>query len=770
MVVLAQFAPERDGSMGSARALLDFLTNGGDLRALFAEGVAELLLIDLSRATVDLAAELRARAVVRVRIDRAAWEIGLARDGRDVLVSLFQGGPCPDVVLFERRVDGNLLTERVLGAIRTVPGADARSPSRARANDVDEAPMTVSGMPAARLMLERAPRFEAGTGLLDSTVVSIEPTGETSVVLGADATLHTSVSTAAPSAVLRADLMSLLFRGRMRVTIGENTRELPELFVFLVAEQLVAMSLDAIEAAGNTRPYHRRVVVAGDTLCGIRIDPRGGASLTLGPRRRGDDRAEPATFPAVDVGALAQGVLAFGRALARSLIRRDRSQGYNLRLVEFREHLRELSQRVREVTRDESKINPEPESYRAFAVASRVARPAPESMNGARLRYSPKWLATIPSIDLRSTFLCGNALLVGATGDAYCLDRRTGEIAWRRPMPRGISVMTPAGLARLEPDGLLSIHDLDTGDVTWTAKLAPRVGASASGAVVSAPGIPRMLLISEGAKRLAAIDLDSGEIRWRHATRRGANFRIRRAGKLALVVSGDTALTALDVLSGEVVWRYCDPLRFTSHVAVDNENLFAVAGGGAVVGRGGARLHSIDPWSGIARKSLPLPASVSPVGAPMLTSEAVVIATHGRSGTGLCSFDRKTLELRFQRDVCASTASCMVVDDTIVVNSESGELVSVDASEGTTRYRHVFSSAEGDKPRRLEPVLRSGALFVPQSEVHVVRPRDGVLLGKVPSDLIPDLLRVDERCDVYMVEESGHLAAFASSPRLTLVQ
>jgi hypothetical protein len=44
------------------------------------------------------------------------------------------------------------------------------------------------------------------------------------------------------------------------------------------------------------------------------------------------------------------------------------------------------------------------------------------------------------------------------------------------------------------------------------------------------------------------------------------------------------------------------------------------------------------------------------------------------------------------------------------------------------------------------------------------------VLGKVPSDLIPDLLRVDERCEVYVVEESGHLAAFGAAPRLSLVQ
>src|SRR5262249_46383082 len=157
----------------------------------------------------------------------------------------------------------------------------------------------------------------------------------------------------------------------------------------------------------------------------------------------------------------------------------------------------------------------------------------------------------------------------------------------------------------------------------------------ASGAVVSAPGLPRMLLISEGERRLAAVDLDTGEVRWRYGARRGALFRLRRAGKLAILASGEPALTALAVLSGEGVWRVCDRLRFASPVAVDHDALFAIAGGGALVGRGGARLHAIDPWSGAQLLSIAMPEAVMPVGAPLLASETVVVVTHGRAGTGL---------------------------------------------------------------------------------------------------------------------------------------
>jgi hypothetical protein len=67
-------------------------------------------------------------------------------------------------------------------------------------------------------------------------------------------------------------------------------------------------------------------------------------------------------------------------------------------------------------------------------------------------------------------------------------------------------------------------------------------------------------------------------------------------------------------------------------------------------------------------------------------------------------------------------------------------------------------------------VLRCGALFVPHTDVAVLRPRDGALLGTIaPTEAIPDLLRVDESCNVYVAEESGHLVAFGALPRLSLV-
>lgn len=159
----------------------------------------------------------------------------------------------------------------------------------------------------------------------------------------------------------------------------------------------------------------------------------------------------------------------------------------------------------------------------------------------------------------------------------------------------------------------------------------------------------------------------------------------------------------------------------------------------------------------------------------MVASHAVAVAIRYKSGLALAAFTREegTPIVSRTRVVAPRGTSWLAVDDAFIGNAPTGDLVAIDATTGEFRWRQVLgpSPLESDVPRRLEPVLRCGALFVPHAEVVVVRPRDGAVLGAVsPTEAIPDLLRVDERCDVYVAEESGHLIAFGALPRLSLVK
>jgi hypothetical protein len=267
---------------------------------------------------------------------------------------------------------------------------------------------------------------------------------------------------------------------------------------------------------------------------------------------------------------------------------------------------------------------------------------------------------------------------------------------------------------------------------------------------------------------------------------------MKRVGKLVYFTCGDGALTALDVMTGAVVWRLRDRLRFRTPPAVAHDATFVVAGGA----HGVAHLYSVDPYSGRVRWSKPIGGSNAPCtieGAPLVATGAVAVAVRHKTGLALAAFRREDGapiapnggSSAQARSFAPTGTSWLAVDDAFIGNAPTGEVVAVDATTGELRWRHVLGPRplEADVPRRLEPVLRCGALFIPCSltlggkhppelaaGINILRPSDGATLGTIaPTEAIPDLLRVDERCDVYVAEDSGHLIAFGALPRLSLL-
>jgi outer membrane protein assembly factor BamB len=750
-LVLGKGASAAPASLPSSRGTVDLLVDGTNLTARLPEVDRANFLEDLARVIDDLCERRTHRAAVRCHAAEGSWELGLERDGRDVLVTLFRGGPRPEVVLFERRVD--------LDAFATVIGSE-----RGRSE---------SHLPPSDDVLAAAPPAEPA-------MLEVSTESETVVRFSARFGLRPRVPARSfESTVERADLFGLLVRGTLSIAIGERLRTFPETFVFLFAEQLLGLASESFDAWEQGRSYNRRADLGGISLGirsvadtpGVELDPDStlsepGTWLTMGALPHIDAR----TFRVPDGASLAEGAVSFGRALSRALLRHDPAQKQNLRLSAFRSALRSLDERLRDVTRDDVKVNPTPDAYRT----TQTPLPSPASLarDASKLRFSPSWTASFGGIDLRSTFLCGDRLVVGASRETACLDRRTGDLLWRRPTQPAVSVVTPEGLARLFPDGSIAVHDFGSGDIMVATRVAPRVGGVVTGGVVSAPGLPRLLVVSEGKRRLSAIDLTTGEARWRHTSHGGSMFRLRRAGKLLVVVAADATLTALDIASGEVVWRTRDRLRFKSHVGLDHDSLFALAGEPGGRGAGAFRLHHLDPYAGATRWVRDLTPGVFPIGAPLVTDREVVLVTRDRRGLGLLALDRASGQALWssEPDRFPVASAWLTIDDAVVMSSERGDLLSLATRTGTVQWRHRFPRGmEGDQPRKLEPILRSGALFVPQQQVHVVRPRDGAVLGVVPTNLIPDLLRVDENCDVYVAEESGHIAAFRAGAKLMLV-
>ncbi|HEY4106571.1 MAG TPA: PQQ-binding-like beta-propeller repeat protein [Polyangiaceae bacterium] len=733
--------------------LFDVIVDGVNITARLGEGQALALLSDLALSVSSLARGKRERETLQLYTDDEAWEIGLEADGADVLVSVFRSAPEPHVAVHERRVELLELRRAILAALIEAPLRHAPA-------------AIVSSLASARRLLDTPPSF--GHRPITRRFATIAPRALGGLSFSATANLRAKSATvrAQNTELERADLHSLLTRGAFALNCRNRNVALGDACVFLLAERLVMLGDDVFDAWRAQRAVFRRASVDGVQLS-VRRGP-GDGPVTLGVRARDAAESEQLSFPELDARTFVSATTRFALALAEAYRAHDPAQAKNLRLKALVAAATTLSDSLADSVADDSLQNPEPESYRSFGLPRpRAERGMWES--GGKMRFLPRWVATVPNIDLRATFQCGERLIVGSQRETASIERATGQVLWRVPTPRAASVVTPLGLARLHPDGMVVLHDLDNGEARFTTHVAPRATGGATGALVNAAGLPKLLVVAEGDRSVTAIDLVSGDVRWRYTAKRPASYRVRRAGKLMLVAGGDSALLALDVTSGEVVWRVRDRLPFSGDMSIDHDSVFALSGGPI----GPTRLHHVDLWSGEVRWSKELDERPASGHAPLLAAHVVAVPTRDRRGMGLSAYDRVSGAAAWEQapGLSSPTTAFLAVDDAVIANSASGALLCLDAVSGTLRYNQVFSRhVDADQPRRLEPVLRSGALFVPQHQVHVVRPRDGEVIGTIPSDLIPDLLRVDERCNVYIAEESGHVAAFGVAPRLTLVK
>jgi outer membrane protein assembly factor BamB len=751
------------------RELLDVFVDGANVTARVRETHGAFVLRDLALALVDLSRRPRGKATVHFYDE--PWEICIERFGMTACLSVYRAGTDPLVAAHDRAVPFDDVVKSVEAAVECV---------------LSDAEAQADG-PSARLELLSAREQLRGIAptsmhgdvpVPERVAVVVEPERDAALSFGAEFSMRQGAPlTGETETVERADLHALLFRGRVRAEVRGRTVDLGECYPMLVAERLVELARRAFDAWERGLPLHARGEAAG-VLIGVRLTPDGELALSLGGAQGGPRRAVH-TFPAMGVADLLEASLGFGRSLVRAVLRRDRSQGANLRLAALRRVLREATEVLREASQTDSKVNLTPEPYRAFAAAMDETRQSTPQLKATRLRYQSRWRAIVPGIDLRATYLCGDRMIVGAASEMWALDRTTGRVLWRVDVSRGTSVVTPGGVARLAPDGELRVYDFGNGEISLRTRIAPRLGGPIAGAVVHLPGLPKLIVVTEGEHHLVAIDLTTGEPRWRWSwgsgrpggSSRGAP-RMKRAGRLVYFTCGDGALTALDVMTGAVVWRVRDRLRFRAPPSVSHDALYGVSGGA----HGVARLYCVDAFSGHVRWSRDVTDASSPCtieGSPLIADGAIALAVRSKSGLTLSAFrpeDGSPIPVK-TRVYAPSGTSWLAVDDAFIGNAPTGDLVSIGAS-GELRWRHVLGPRplEADVPRRLEPILRSGALFVPHTDVAVVRPSDGALLAAIgPTEAIPDLLRVDEMGSVYVAEESGHLVSFGGVARLSLV-
>jgi len=710
---------------------------------------------DILSAAIALAEGTRRKSILPLAVSPA--ELVLLRRGSDALVSYYLGGGTPDVRVLDRAVPLRVLLDGAAEAAArrssTVSDPTSRRLLRRLADRALEVDVREARQPAEPV-LKRA-------GAID------QPRGDVPLAFGFEASI-TPVADLPRQTTAHSDVHALLFEGALWAWIRDRRVPLLKGPIMLAVSRMVAAVRSLTEAQEKRRPANVRLRAAGFTI-GVRVARKGDSpvQLTLGP-----PDAPKVTIPELTFEEAALPILRLASDVLRALVSVDRSQTRNLRVSSLREEVRALRRRVRaERPRVRGFVHDNPERLRLAHQEALSRLPNADPVPAPRaLRFEKRWEVEVEGLDAASTFLCGDRLIVATPRHTVALARDDGRLLWGHDQPASVSFMTGRVLARLGSDGRLALCDIERGETFAEARLAPRTGGVPCGILAAGGDAPPVVVLAEGHSDLVAVDLRNGELRWRYASDGSGTFGLRRAGRILIVTSGDGTVSALDVVTGELLWRFAvDGERFVLRPAVSDDVVLAVSG---EVGRDGGGLYGVDLFSGRAlwKRRLDVP----PASEPITASDVAALALGGPREAALAAFEPRDGSLRWMvRDPGLSAGgSSLVVDGNLIVNAPAGQVHALDLRDGKIRWhRDLAHPVADDVPRRLEPVLRGGALFVPSAQVQVLRPNDGSSIGDpLASDLVPDWTRVDERGWVYVAEESGHLCALGPRPTLSLVR
>jgi outer membrane protein assembly factor BamB len=729
-----------------------------DLRALLFGGVAEHELPplpDLIAAAMALASGLRRKALLPLRHTPA--ELALVRMGEQVSIDFYGTDSAPELLSPRREVP-------LIELLRACSDAASRVASGAPEHATSVA-IGQLGDRLSRTELRRDPNAGFTTTRCTGGSLASPGTGVPLAFGFAADIAHSSDAAQEPHAF--ADVHALLFEGTLWAFVGGRRVTVAEGPVMLVAQRMVAAVRALVEAWQAERNVHVRLR-SGAFWIAVRRERDSSVALTLGGGGK-----QALTWPVLSVRDTALPILRLGSDVIRKLIGVDRRQTHNLRVKALRAEIRALRRIIRACERLQSIENEDPERLRlsspeltALSDASTASEAAPEPPPRA-LRYTERWTAEIDGLDAGAVHLCGERLVLATQKLTLALSRAGGEVLWSHPTLSATSFMLGRTLLRLLPDGELLLHETEQGSVYARTRLSAR-GVEGPALYAAGPSVPPMAILAEAREHLCAIDLRTGQPRWRFRVHGHDTVHAARGGRVLCVTSGDGTVDALDVATGELAWRFGERVRFCLQPLVCGEVVVAVAG----EPRGGAgAVFGIDLWSGkrLWQRDLPAAPSCDPVDAG-----SVVIVPHGRSRQAkLLALEPRTGSVRWRAadPGLDNGGQALALDGSLIVNAPSGRALALDLQTGDTRWSRALSNPlTDDVPRQLEPMLRQGALFLPSAQVHVLRPSDGTPLGQLSCDLVPDCLRVDERGWLYVAEESGHLCAYATAPHLSLVR
>lgn len=707
-------------------------------------------LAELTGAVTSLASGTRNKALLPLA--GTPIEFALVRRGESVLVSCYGTGSAPVVYQLDRQVSIRLLLDTCASAILETARFETDPTSRQISMRVaDRARCT----PLAADEASQCAITQRG-GAWES------PDSQTPLAFGFEASIfpHGGPSS---SRSTRADVHALLFEGSLWAYVRGKRLVLARGPIMLAAHRMVVAVRSLVDAWIEGRPTQVKLR-AGSFAIGLRLSRAQEVSIELG-----GDSIGTATATCLSLRETALPILKLAGDILRALVAADRSQSRNLRVRALRQEVRSLRREIQSRRTRDSFVNLDPDRFRIDEArrAQESSQPGLVEPKVSALRFEERWRISVEGIDANAIFMCGDRLVLTTPSHVLAVCRDSGQVLWARPGSAATTLMAGSVLIRVSPDGEVELCDVADGEPYATARVTPRMGGAATGLMAGGGSIPPVAVLTEGSHRLVAIDARTGEPRWRFASRTGGEFRLTRAGRILLVACGEGSLHALDISTGEDVWRFSEGGLFRFRPTICRDVAIAVANHGRRQGE----IFGIDLYSGEQLWNRKLDGT--PSTPPKTAGDSVIMGSIRDERPTLIALSPLNGETKWDNDDpgLGTGGACLAIDQLLVTNAPIGRLSALDLSSGQAQWTADLADPLADEvPRRLEPVLRGGALFVPASSVHVVHPSTGRLLStKLPCDLVPDLMRVDERGWVYVAEESGYIAAYSPGPQLQLI-
>jgi outer membrane protein assembly factor BamB len=747
-----------------ARDVVDIVVDGASISGRIDEDSIFFLVRDLLFAMERLISD---EGSARVSFYEGPWELVLQRVDDLVYVTMYRGGRRPEVIVKDHSVRFEQVVHGVIASAESLEQQALDLDPNAASDPV------VSSMAAIKERV--AVLFESSAGNQPSsrppeprTVEStrwLEPRTEKGFSFGFrfQATVTDLFMPGKPQG---SDLNPLLFKGRLAVHARGRRLLLGEGYLYLQTERLIASLRQLLTAWEEGRPISARLVSDG-VVVGVRLGRDDGLVITLM-----DSRNQDAIIVLHDLTPweYADAVLGLAREVRRRIVEVNGKQRRNLRIEALSREVRALTTWTKDSQREDV-INRDVERYKRLAEPRRVVPVPVEIYETSRLRFTERWRVEVEGLDLNNTRVAGPVAAISARGSVLGLDTQSGNVLWRRetdPSEARFQVTGTEGLVRAAPTGQIEMYDMLTGVLKWRTLLAPRSGGAPVLLVSEHGRSPGLVVVAEEERKLVALDMRTGESRWRFSTTRGGRFALRRFGRLLYIVSNDGNFNAVDTDDGNLVWRFSERTRFTTPPAVVGETLLAPGGR---PGRAEGRLFSLNAFSGERHWEAPIGGGA--LTSPIIADNAALIPVRIGGRHELVALDTSSGEELWRKDCAEWAIQCalMPLEDRFVINSAGGVIRALHARTGEEQWTTVLGpTCSDDVPFNLRIVLRGGMLFVPADTVYVVRPDDGHVihtLGGEPP--VPDLLHVDPSLAVFIGEDSGHVGMYDLTSRLSVV-